>query len=65
VVVPLGGRENQMSVSCKEIAGGSGRRFGKFSKVGQVNACMRRKNKTSGNFGKENKSGHVNGNKRV
>jgi hypothetical protein len=26
---------------------------------------MRRKNKTSGNFGKENKSGHVNGNKRV
>jgi hypothetical protein len=54
-----------MTVSCKEKAGGSGRRFEKFSKVGQVNACMRRKNKTSGNFGKENKSGHVNGNKRV
>jgi hypothetical protein len=54
-----------MSVSCKEKAGECGRRFGKFTKVGQMNVCMRRKNKTSGNFEKENKSGHVNGNKRI
>jgi hypothetical protein len=30
----LGRRENQMSVSCTVKAGGSGHRFGKFSKVG-------------------------------
>jgi hypothetical protein len=39
----LGGRESQISGCCKEKAGGSVQPFGKFSKVGSVNACMKRK----------------------
>jgi hypothetical protein len=36
---------------------GSGRRFGKFSKVGQVNACMRRKTKLVATLEKKTKVG--------
>jgi hypothetical protein len=46
-----------MSVSFKEKAGGSGRWFGKFSKVGQVNACMRRKTKLVATLEKKTKVG--------
>jgi hypothetical protein len=37
------GRENQISGRCKENVRGSVQPFGKFSKVGSVNACIKRK----------------------
>jgi hypothetical protein len=53
----LRGRENQISGCCKEKAGGSVQPFGKFSKVGNVNACMKRKQKPVTTLEKKTKVG--------
>jgi hypothetical protein len=53
-------KENKSGFSLggeRETSGGSGHRFGKFSKVEQVNACMRRKTKLVATFEKKTKVG--------
>jgi hypothetical protein len=53
----LGGRKSQISGCYKEKAEGSVQPFGKFSKVGSLSACMKRKQKPVATLGKKTKVG--------